>query len=443
MKRATRISPVHAGENAPFYRKKQGGVKTMKKFGKILCAILGICFAFSMACACDTDKKGGSAITLVVWAPTEDMAFAKSVANDFQTANPDKKFKFQWAEQSEKDAATKLLNDVENGADVFSFANDQLNRLIVGDGIAQIAGSRLERMKAANTVDSIDAATVTVKGEDKTFAYPYTDNTFFLYYNKSVFNETDIQTLDGILAKCDAEHQFAYPINDGWYGTAFFFGKELGYEVTYSDKLAETKVTIDFGNEVGLNVAKSMFKYVQNPGFKGDSDDSKITAGFNSGSVVAGVTGIWNKSKIQEYLGDNFGVAKLPTYTYYDANNTSEQVQLVSFAGYKLLGVRKGAPVEAYDFAEFYTNKQNQLKHFEARGFLPTNKEAQTDSRIVADDCAKAIAAQLQHSKTQKGVPTAIYSAWEGVGNNMINNKAGTFDAEQQMAAFIKAVAKE
>ena len=74
---------------------------------------------------------------------------------------------------------------------------------------------------------------------------------------------------------------------------------------------------------------------------------------------------------------------------------------------------------------------------------MPTNKEAQTDSRIVADDCAKAIAAQLQHSKTQKGVPTAIYSAWEGVGNNMINNKAGTFDAEQQMAAFIKAVAKE
>ena len=155
---------------------------------------------FGVACG-DVNKKADKT-TLVVWAPSEDMAFARQVADDFKAAHPEKNYEFQWAEQSERDSATKVLTDVENAADVFSFANDQLNRLIVGDALSQIGGSRLDKMKAENTEDAVAAATMNIGGTDKTYAFPYTDNTFFLYYNKSKFTEDDIKSLVKILAKC-------------------------------------------------------------------------------------------------------------------------------------------------------------------------------------------------------------------------------------------------
>lgn len=402
--------------------------------------------SLGFACACGESGDGGSAnngeqTIFVVWCPEADHEFAKQVAEDFLKENKDLNLKFQFGIQGENDAATKVLTDVENAPDVFSFSSDQINKLIVGDALARIGGDRETRIKAANTAESIDSATVTVGGEAMTYAYPYTDNTYFLYYNKSKFNEEDIKTLDGILAKCSATEQFGYPMNDGWYNSAFFFGKGLGYEVEFSDQLAENKITTDFGNEVGQQVAEAMWKYVQNPAFKADSDDSKLTSGFQSGKIIAGVSGIWNKSSIQKYLGDNFGVAKLPTYTL-----GTEQVQLTAFAGYKLLGVSNHSPNRqiAHQFAEFYTNKANQIKHFEARGFLPTDKEAQTDSRITSDACAIAIKNQLAYTKTQKGVPSTLWTPMQGFGDAMITaaGKGEEFDVKAQLAAAVTAINK-
>lgn len=402
--------------------------------------------SLGFACACGESGEGGSTnngeqTIFVVWCPAADHEFAKQVADDFLKENKDLNLKVQFGIQGENDAATKVLTDVENAPDVFSFSSDQINKLIVGDALARIGGDRETRIKAANTAESIDSATVTIGGKDMTYAYPYTDNTYFLYYNKSKFNEEDIKTLDGILAKCSKDEQFGYPMDDGWYNSAFFFGKGLGYEVEFSDQLAENKITTDFGNEVGQQVAEAMWKYVQNPAFKADSNDSKLTAGFNEGKIIAGVSGIWNKSDIQKYLGDDFGVAKLPTYTL-----GNEQVQLTAFAGYKLLGVSKYSPNQAiaHRFAEFYTNKANQIKHFEARGFLPTDKEAQTDSRITGDACAIAIKAQLAYTKTQKGVPSTLWDPMKGFGTAMLNAKddVASFDLQKELKAAVAAINK-
>lgn len=418
----------------------------MKKFGKIACLAVGAVMALGFACACGEEAgsggKGDNKVTLVVWCPEADQPFAKAVAEEFKKAHPEKEYLFQWGIQGENDAATKVLNDVENAPDVFSFASDQINKLIVGDALARIGGERLTKIKEQNTAESVDAATVKISGEDQTYAFPYTDNTFFLYYNKSKLNGEDIKTLDGILAKCSKEEQFGYPMNDGWYNSAFFFGKGLGYDVTFSDQLAEVEVETTFGNDVGLKVTEAMWNYVQKPGFKADSDDSKLTAGFQSGTIIAGASGIWNKSSIEKYLGDDFGVAKLPTYTL-----EGKQVQLTAFAGYKLLGVSNHSPnrVDALEFAEFYTNKENQIKHFEMRGFLPTNKEAQKDSRITGDACALAIKDQLAYSKTQKGVPSTLWTPMQGLGEAMITavGKGANLDLQKELNSAVAAINKK
>ena len=413
----------------------------MKKRVKASCGVLALITACGFV-GCKMNDE--SAIKLTVWVSEADRAFASQVVEEFKAKNPDKNYQFVIDIQGENDVATRILNDVENAADVYSYSNDQIPKLINGDALARIAGERLNRITAANAKGAMESATSTVKGEKGVYGMPYTDNSFFLYYDKSVLTETDVQSIDGILSKCSQTKQFAFPFTDGWYTTSFYFGKGLGYEVTYDDNLAETKITCDFDNDTGVAVTEAIWSYVKDKRVKADANDSKITAGFNDGSIVAAVSGIWNRTTIEGYLGKNFAAAKLPTYTFKQGTDV-EQVQLVSFAGYKLMGVNNYSKhkTDAMDFAEFYTNKENQIKHFETRGFVPTNEEARADEKIQTDVCAKAITEQLKHSKTQMNVPSTIWVPMEGLGSAMVTGtQSGNFDLKAQLKACVDAIEK-
>ncbi len=415
----------------------------MKKTVKRACGLLAVLSAFGLVGCKDTTAD--DAIKLTIWVSEADKPFAESVATAFKAKNPDKNYQFVIDIQGENDVATRVLNDVENAADIYSCANDQLPKLINGDALARIAGERLNRITSANSTGAMESATVTMNGEKAVYGIPYTDNTFFLYYNKAVLTETDVASLDGILSKCSSNKQFGFPFKDGWYTTSFYFGKGLGYEVTYDKDLAETSITCDFDNATGTAVTNAMWNYVRDNRVKADADDSKITAGFNDGSIVAAVTGIWNRTAIEKSLGNNFAAAKLPTYTLNKGASNAEQVQMVSFAGYKLMGVNNYSKhkTDAMDFAEFYTNKENQIKHFEERGFVPTNNEARTDERVQADVCAKAITEQLKHSKTQKEVPSTLWVPMEGLGSAMVTAaQSGNFDLAAQLKACVDAIEK-
>lgn len=415
----------------------------MKNSVKAVCGVMALVTAFGFA-GCKGGNNSG-AVKLTVWVSEADKAFATSVAEAFKAQHPDKQYDIVIDIQGENDVATRVLNDVENAADVYSCLSDQMSKLINGDALTRIAGERLTRVSQANSKDSMDSVTMSVKGEDGVYGMPYTDNTFFLYYNKAVLTETDVKTLDGILSKCSADKQFAYPMADGWYSSAFYFGKGLGYKVTYDDNLAETSIECDFDNATGEAVTDAMWQYVKDSRFKADANDSKITAGFNDGSIVAAASGIWNRTTIEQYLGENFAAAKLPTYTLNKGKADEEQVQLTAFAGYKLMGVNNYSKnkTDALDFAEFYTNKENQIKHFEARGFVPTDEGARADSKVQSDVCARAITAQLSYSKTQKGVPTTLWIPMEGLGTAMITGKqSGNFNLTAQLKACVEAIEK-
>ncbi len=415
----------------------------MKRSKKITCGLLAALSALGgVGCK---GKEDGGAIKLTVWVSEADKPFAESVVTAFKAKNPDKNYQFVIDMQGENDVATRVLKDVENAADIYSCANDQLPKLINGDALARIAGERLNRITDGNATGAMESATVTLNGEKAVFGMPYTDNTFFLYYNKAALTATDVESVDGILSKCSATKQFGFPFKDGWYTTSFYFGKGLGYEVTYDEDLAETKITCDFDNDVGKTVTDAMWKYVRDNRVKADADDSKITAGFQDGSLVAAVTGIWNRNAIEKALGENFAAAKLPTYTLNKGTATEEQVPMVSFAGYKLMGVNNYSKhkTDALDFAEFYTNRENQIKHFEERGFVPTNNEARADERVQADVCAKAITEQLKHSKTQKDVPSTLWVPMEGLGSAMVTGaQSGNFDLNAQLKACVDAIKK-
>ena len=394
-------------------------------------------------------------VTLTVWGSQEDQEMLKEMCAAFAAANPDKEYKFLFGVQGEGDAADKVLNDVTSGPDVYAFASDQINKLIAGGALARVGGDFEKYVKENNSATSVDAATVTLNGEDQLYAYPMTeDNTLFLYYDKSVISADDVKTLGDLLDAAQAAgRKVHFKLNDdGWYLSSFFFAyPELKYDVTYNENMTETGVSLNYNNAQGLAVMKALVQYVNHPALVIQTDDSKLIAGFTPTAegvveAAAGVSGTWNAQSIQGLLGENMGVAKLPTVEI-----GGEERQLTTYMGCKLIGVNgysqnKG---EAHKLAMWLTNEQNQMKRFETRGFGPSNKVVAASAAVQNNPVIAAVMEQAKFSRAQKSVPGNYWTPMGALITPFIERKeAGTLlaytDAELQelLDALVAQIAK-
>ena len=77
------------------------------------------------ASATSSDFGDEDNITLKVWAPDKAVSTFEKECEAFKALYPDKKIDITVVAQTEKDAATNLLNDASAAADVFGFASAQ------------------------------------------------------------------------------------------------------------------------------------------------------------------------------------------------------------------------------------------------------------------------------------------------------------------------------
>ena len=430
----------------------------MKKI-RILSLVIALLMLVAVFAACnknngDENKNQNNGekqkVTLTVWGSQEDQEMLKEMCAAFAAANPDKEYKFLFGVQGEGDAADKVLNDVTSGPDVFSFASDQINKLIAGGALARLGGDYETFVKTNNSATSVDAATATVGGENRLYAYPMTeDNTLFLYYDKSVIGADQVDTLDELL---DAAHAAGKKVHfklndDGWYLSSFFFAyPELGYNVTYNDSMVEQSVSLNYNNAQGLEVMKALAKYVNHPALVIQTDDSKLIAGLTPTAegvveAAAGVSGTWNAQAVQGLLGENMGVAKLPTVEI-----GGEQRQLTTYMGCKLIGVNNYSQnkVEAHKLAMWLTNEQNQLKRFETRGFGPSNKVVAASEAVANNAVIAAVMEQAKFSRAQKSVPGNYWTPMGALITPFIEHKeAGdllTFYTDAELQKLLDAL---
>lgn len=140
-------------------------------------------------------------VKLTMWGAEEDQTMLREMADAFIAENADKgNITIEIGVQSESSAKDTVLSDPEAAADVFAFADDQLNELVAAGALQEILLNP-EDVKSRNLTGSVEAATM----DGKLYAYPMTaDNGYFLYYDKSVLNEDDVKSMDALLAKADA-----------------------------------------------------------------------------------------------------------------------------------------------------------------------------------------------------------------------------------------------
>ena len=364
-----------------------------------------------------------------VWVADNVVDFTKGQIDAFKEANPDfAGYDYVVEAVGEGDAAGNMITDVEAGADIYCFAQDQIARLVAAGALEEVAPENVEAVENDNDAGAVGAATV----GDILYAYPITsDNGYFLYYDKSVV--TDPSSLEQIIADCEAAGKnFYMEINSGWYQTAFFFG--AGAELTYEtdDTGAFTACNASYASDEGLVALKKMIELKSSPAFQ---NGSAVGEGTNVGAIVDGT---WDSGAAQDLFGENYACAKLPTFTGADGNS----YQMSGFGGFKLLGVKPQedeAKLAACDaLAAYLSGEEVQLARFEAVGWGPSNLKAQQSEAVQADVALSALAEQLAYSIPQGQYPGDYWTLATSLGDSIISGEIGPDTSDEDLMATLQ-----
>lgn len=397
----------------------------MKKLLAILLTVVLSVATLTCLTACDpTNQTGGK--TLTVWGPTEQQETLKTMVASFKEANPDlKDVTINVGVCSEGDAHANVSKDPSAAADVYAFANDQIVNLVRVGALAEVAGIYKDEIIANNGEGAVKAG----QFDGKQYAYPYSaDNGYFMYYDKSVITEEEAGSLEKIIAKCEQEKKtIGWPLDDSWYVAGWFFTFGGNYSVEYNEDGSEKSVVCTFNDTVnGIKAAKGMAKLASSTAFAGaGTSNDTITTGIGDTMAVA-ITGTWNAEAIEGKLGDNYGVAKLPTVTV-----DGETKQLSSFAGYKLYGVNPHSKdlATAHKLAAYLSSEEMQLLRFKNHKIGPSNTKAAANAEVQANPALAALSAQNAYAVAQTAVPANFWDPVKAFGVAIIG---GLAEAEYQ-----------
>ena len=373
------------------------------------------------------------AITLKVWAPQEDQVDSSSWLNvqlkAFEEAHPEYTITWDVGVCSEGDAATMVSTDAAAAADVYFFANDQLGTLIQAGALAKLGGSYLEQVQNDVSATYVNTVTYTDGG---VYGFPMACNTWFMYYNKDIFTEEDVKSLETMLEK----GVVAFPMTTGWYTGSFFMANG---GTLFGEAGVDAAAGIQFGGEAGYAAAAKMVELMANPNFKNDADGLG-NAGLKDGTVGAYFSGDWDYAGLYEALGDKLGAVSLPTVEI--GGNT---VSMKSFAGSKAVGVNPNAKNQkaAMQLAAFLASADAQLSRFELRNITPAVTALAENEGVQASMIASAQNATMANtSVAQPSIPemNSYWSPIQTFGENIVNGNVTADNIQEQVDAMMESL---
>jgi len=196
------------------------------------------------------NKADAKKINLKVSGPAEEQDLLKSLCTVFDGNHSEWDINFTYEIIPEGESAKKVKDDPANSPDVFMMSGDQVADMAKGNYIYN-----LDTLKSEDAnVDTIysDNAIATCKVDNSMYALPFTTNQWFMYYNKSLYTEDEVKSLDKMLAKNlgDGVKNFSVSLKDAWYLAAFFYAG--GCNLYGADGKDET--ACDWNSEKGIGV---------------------------------------------------------------------------------------------------------------------------------------------------------------------------------------------
>ncbi|MBR5380295.1 MAG: extracellular solute-binding protein [Clostridia bacterium] len=381
---------------------------------KLLAILLSVVMLLGCANFASASQLAGT-YDITVWVAEEIADLTRTQIDNFNAANEfGITFNATVEPVSEADAATNMITDVEAGGDLFCFAQDQFARLVQAGALAKLGQRAAEWVKANTSAGVVAAAT---SGEE-IYAYPLTaDNGYFMYYDKTYIPEEDVDSLEALIRDCeDAGKYFAFEMqSSAWYLASFFFATGCVSEWQTADNGEFESVYDTFNSPAGLIAVKGMKKLVDSPYHLSSSSGSE----FSKNAAIV-VTGTWDYVTVQNILGDNMGVADLPSFEV-----DGESYHLGSFNGCKLMGVRpqKDAVKAAalHQLAQYLTGEACQLERFDKRAWGPSNIAAQASEAVQANPGLAALLAQAPYSVPQGQIHGSWWDIAKVIGEDVKN----------------------
>lgn len=368
----------------------------------------------------------------MVWSPSEDQSkdseeWLQNTCEDFAKLHPEWDITFVYGVADEATAATQVAQDPEASADVFMYANDTLTIMTDANALAKFDGKYREEIESTNSEEVLSS----LMKEDNLYGVPFTTNTWFMYYDKSVFSEEDIKNLNTMLEKGTV----AFPFTNSWYLPAFYIGNGC---TLFGDGTQEDK-GVDFGGENAVEVTDYLVDLAANPNFKIDADGSGL-AGLRDGSISAIFSGSRDANAVREALGENMGVAALPMYTL-----KGEEKQMMSYAGSKAIGVNPYSKnmVPAVELAVYLGSAEAQLSHYNLRNVIPCNTELLKDTEISEEPLIMAQNNTFNYTSILQPFVAKMNNCWvpvENMGKGIRNKSVTHENAKEQTEAMNEAM---
>ena len=403
----------------------------MRKRAAALCMTAVLAVTGLAGCGGETDGDKES-VRLMVWSPSEDQSkesgeWLQNICEDFAGLHPEWDITFVYGVADEATAATQVAQDPEASADVFMYANDTLTTMTDANALAKFGGKYREEIEDTNSEEVL----ASLVKEDNLYGVPFTTNTWFMYYDKSVFSEEDIKNLDTMLEKGTV----AFPFTNSWYLPAFYIGNGC---TLFGDGTQEDK-GVDFGGENAVEVTEYLVDLAANPNFKIDAAGSGL-AGLRDGSISAIFSGSWDANAVREALGENMGVAALPMYTL-----KGEEKQMMSYAGSKAIGVNPYSKnmVPAVELAVYLGSAEAQLSHYNLRNVIPCNTELLKDTEVSEDPLIMAQNNTFNYTSILQPFVAKMNNCWvpvENMGKGIRNKSVTHENAKEQTEAMNEAM---
>lgn len=340
----------------------------------------------------------------------------------FKETYPDVDFDITIGAVSESDAKDRVLEDVEAAADVFVFADDQVNELVKAGALQSVDATFTYDPAETNSKETVAAASQ----DGKLYAYPLTaSNGYFLYYNSEYLSEEDVASWESLTAKAnDLGKKVGMDVGNGWYIYGFFAG--AGCELSMNEDQSNT---CDWNNETGVAVANSIMNIASQPSFLalGDAD---AQAQLPDGDLIAYVSGTWDAGIFEENYGDGYAATKLPTF---DVDGTA--TQMGSYAGYKLVGVNPYSEYTGWAMllAEFLTSQDSQEAIAAATGEGPANLEA---AKTIESPALAALVEQSAYAD-QQVVGAKFWDPAKTLGTVLVE---GTDDVQGALDSAVEGI---
>ncbi len=365
----------------------------------LICFIMVIFLAVAVS-GCGTEQAN---VSLSIWTSADEQEIMKEMIESFQEHyEKEAQFEITISEEDEKTCRDTVLADPAGAADLYSFASDQFDNLQRENALLPITDDTEQIISDNGGPDS--AAVLSSSKDGTLYAYPMVaSNGYFMYYNTAYFTENDITSFDRMLdIAAENGKKVAMDFTSGWYIYSFFKGAGLDVEMN-EDRVTNSCNWNDRSSSyTGVDVANAMLAIAGHDGFLNCTDENFVN-GVKDETIIAGINGAWNSGNVEEAFKENYNAAKLPTFTL-----AGNQVQMHSFAGYKLLGINAHTknPEWAMRLAAWLTNEENQLTRFRKRGEGPSNVKAAASEEVQAAPAIKALSEQSAYSHLQNVAET-------------------------------------